>query len=232
MTASFPLAGAVASRLEHMARTGSTNADLRAQAGDAEAWPHLSVLITHDQAAGRGRLDRTWVAPAGSALAISVLIRHLPTAPTARGWIPLAAGAAMAAAVAEQLPGHDVAVKWPNDVLVDGFKICGILAEATTGAAVVGHAVLACSGVDALDPETTEVALALATVPVRVDQGVDDLLLGLPVEARTLTAVAGGALEDDPTLLVGVDRPLDSCHFPVFLSCVRRVSDREASSRP
>lgn len=141
MTASFPLAGAVASRLEHVARTGSTNADLRAQAGDAEAWPHLSVLITHDQAAGRGRLDRTWVAPAGSALAISVLIRHLPTAPTARGWIPLAAGAAMAAAIAEQLPGHDVAVKWPNDVLVDGFKICGILAEATTGAVVVGAGV-------------------------------------------------------------------------------------------
>ena len=51
--------------------------------------------------------------------------------------------------------------------------------------AVVRDAVLACSSVDALDPETTEVALALATVTVRVDQRVDDLLFGLAVQART-----------------------------------------------
>ncbi len=49
---------------------------------------------------GRGRLDRTWVAPAGAALAVSVLLRRLPVRPEARGWIPLAAGVAMADAVA------------------------------------------------------------------------------------------------------------------------------------
>src|SRR5690606_35515119 len=87
----------------------------------------------------------------------------------------------------------------------------------TLDEAVVRDAVLASSGVDALDPEATEVALALATVTVCVNQRVGDLLLGLAVEARTLTAVAGRALKDDATLLVGVYRPLDSCHFPVFL---------------
>ncbi len=56
--------------------------------------------------------------------------------------------------------------------------------------AVVGQAVLTRRRVDALDPETTEVALALATVVVRVDERVGDLLLGLAVEARPLTAVA------------------------------------------
>ncbi|WP_301111540.1 biotin--[acetyl-CoA-carboxylase] ligase [Microbacterium sp.] len=141
MTMDFPLAHAVAPRLEVPARTGSTNADLRAHAGDAVDWPHLSTIVTRDQTAGRGRLDRSWVAPEGSALAVSVLLRELPVDPAARGWVPLAAGLAMSNAVAAQLPEHEVTVKWPNDVLVDGRKICGILAEATVDAVVVGAGV-------------------------------------------------------------------------------------------
>ena len=79
--------------------------------------------------------------------------------------------------------------------------------------AVVREAVRTGRGVDALDPEATELALLGAAVAVRVDEGVGDLLLGLAVQARALAAVSGGALEDDPTLLVGVDGPLDSCQF-------------------
>src|SRR5215207_2163225 len=70
--------------------------------------------------------------------------------------------------------------------------------------AVVREAVLAARSVDALDPQAAEVALALAAVAVRVDERVGDLLLRLAVQARTLSAVTGGALEDDATLLVGV----------------------------
>ncbi|GAA5148512.1 biotin--[acetyl-CoA-carboxylase] ligase [Microbacterium pseudoresistens] len=137
----FPHASAAAGRLEVSASTGSTNADLLAHADDAENWPHLSVIVTRDQRAGRGRLDRQWVAPAGSALAVSVLLRAGEVPVAERGWIPLAAGAAMADAIAAQLPHVEVAVKWPNDVLVRGAddaerKICGILAEAR-GADVV-----------------------------------------------------------------------------------------------
>ena len=133
---SFPHSTAAAARLDVVASTGSTNADLRAHAGDVEGWPHLSAILTEDQVAGRGRLDRIWTAPAGSALALSVLLR-VPRVPLAeRGWIPLAAGLAMADAIAAQLPERSVGVKWPNDVLVGDRKICGILAEAT-GADVV-----------------------------------------------------------------------------------------------
>jgi hypothetical protein len=81
--------------------------------------------------------------------------------------------------------------------------------------AVVGEAVGARCGVDALDPQATEVTLAGAAVTVRVDEGVCDLLLGLAVEARTLPAVPLGALEDDPALLVSVDCSLYSCHCSV-----------------
>ncbi|MGW9112812.1 biotin--[acetyl-CoA-carboxylase] ligase [Microbacterium sp. NPDC055683] len=125
-----------------LAQTGSTNADLvRA----VDGWPHLGVLVTRDQRAGRGRLDRTWIAPPGAALAISVVLR-VPGLPlSARSWIPLAAGLAMRDAVAAQAPAHAVGVKWPNDVLVaDGGglrKICGILAEAAQDAVVVGAGV-------------------------------------------------------------------------------------------
>src|SRR6478735_1226075 len=87
---------------------------------------------------------------------------------------------------------------------------------------VVRHAVGAGRSVDALDPEATEVTLLRATVTVGVTQRVGDLLLGLAVEARPLTAVAAGALENDSTLLLGVDRPLHACHVntPSLLDAV------------
>src|SRR6478735_12082898 len=87
---------------------------------------------------------------------------------------------------------------------------------------VVGHAVGAGRGVDALDPEPTEVALLRAAVTVGVAQRVGDLLLGLAVQTRPLTAVTAGALENDPTLLMGVDRPLHACHVntPSLLDAV------------
>jgi len=136
----LPLTREVAARLDVLADVGSTNAVLRDEAGDVAGRPHLSVVLTTNQTAGRGRLDRAWTAPPGSALAVSVLLRRLPPVEV-RGWIPLAAGLAMAEAVAAQLPGHEVTVKWPNDVLVDGRKICGILAEASGDAVVVGAGV-------------------------------------------------------------------------------------------
>lgn len=145
--AGYPRTAAVSPRVQIAEATDSTNADVvAAVAADADAWPHLALLVTTDQRHGRGRLDRTWTAPAGTALAVSVVVRvpELPVA--ARGWIPLAAGYAMAEAVRTQLggAGHTVAVKWPNDVLVDGGKICGILAEAVPGhadAVVIGAGV-------------------------------------------------------------------------------------------
>ena len=126
----------------------STNTELVALAADPQL-PAFTTLITTDQTAGRGRLDRAWIAPAGTALAISVLVRTdapsgRPVGATALGWLPLAAGAAMSDAVGSVLPsGSRVGVKWPNDVQVDGHKVCGILSElvpasaASPGVAVV-----------------------------------------------------------------------------------------------
>lgn len=141
----YPLSAAVSPRLQVIDHTASTNADVvRAVMTTAEEWPHLSVLLTTDQTHGKGRVGREWTTPRGSALAVSTLVR-VPDLPVhARGWIPLIAGAAMAHAVSEQLGNQLIGLKWPNDVLVDGGKICGILAEVVPGqpdAVVVGAGV-------------------------------------------------------------------------------------------
>ncbi len=119
--------------VDWVSETTSTNTELvgRASTGTLES---LSALVTTNQTAGRGRLGRTWVAPPGSALAVSVFVR----ADRGLGWLPLLAGLAMTRAVRALLPGEPVALKWPNDVLVDDFKVCGILGEVVPGGAVIG----------------------------------------------------------------------------------------------
>ncbi|MDQ0613333.1 BirA family biotin operon repressor/biotin-[acetyl-CoA-carboxylase] ligase [Microbacterium sp. W4I4] len=168
----------VASSLVVLPECASTNAELRERAADAAAWPHLSVLLTDSQTAGRGRLDRTWSTPPGSALAVSVLLRDLPADAAAWGWIPLAAGVAMTDAVAAQLPGHRVGLKWPNDVLVDGRKICGILAEVSGGAVIVGTGINTAMSAEQL-PVPTATSFAALGVDVDADRLVADYLVGL-----------------------------------------------------
>lgn len=139
----FPLALAAAPLLETIDAVGSTNAEL-AERERRAAQPHGTALLTLDQTAGRGRLDRRWVAPPGTALAVSVLLAG-DLAPEALPWLPIVGGLAARDAVAAELPAATVTVKWPNDVLVGGAdgverKVAGVLAEvvAATGAVVLG----------------------------------------------------------------------------------------------
>jgi BirA family transcriptional regulator, biotin operon repressor / biotin---[acetyl-CoA-carboxylase] ligase len=120
--------------IEVTALTGSTNADLLAQA--AAGAPQGTVLVAEAQTAGRGRMGRTWVSPPRAALTFSVLLRPDAVPPRRRGWIPLLTGVAIASAVTAA--GLDARLKWPNDVLVGGRKLAGILAEQSAGAVVVG----------------------------------------------------------------------------------------------
>ena len=108
-----------------VSETGSTNADLlaAARAGAAEGL----VLVAETQTAGRGRLGRSWSSPPRAALAFSVLLRPVAVAPAARAWLPLLTGIAVAAALRAEA-GVTATLKWPNDVLVDGRKIAGIVA--------------------------------------------------------------------------------------------------------
>jgi BirA family biotin operon repressor/biotin-[acetyl-CoA-carboxylase] ligase len=98
--------------------------------------PEGVVAIADHQTAGRGRRGRDWVAPPGSSLLVSVLLRPA-LAPERTQLVSMACGVAMADAV-ERVAGFAPGVKWPNDLVVDDRKLAGILAEAEGSAVVVG----------------------------------------------------------------------------------------------
>ncbi len=120
--------------IEVVEGTGSTNADLLARALAGE--PEGTVLAAEEQRAGRGRMGRIWTSPPRAALTFSLLLK--PAVPPARrGWLPLLAGVAVAAAVT-RATGVGTGLKWPNDLLAADAKLAGILAEAAGNAVVVG----------------------------------------------------------------------------------------------
>ena len=164
----YPLSRSVVPELRLLAASPSTNSELLALAADP-AVPSFTAVLTLDQTAGRGRLDRTWVAPAGTALALSVLVRGALAHPLA-SWLPLLAGLTLAEALDEVAPGR-VQVKWPNDLLLDDRKVCGILIEVapSSGDAVVGSGLNLAQTVEQL-PVATATSLALAGVPLTPEQ--------------------------------------------------------------
>jgi BirA family transcriptional regulator, biotin operon repressor / biotin---[acetyl-CoA-carboxylase] ligase len=159
---------------------GSTNDVLAGLVREGDE-PHFSTVVTMNQTAGRGRLGRSWVAPEGKALAASVLLRPIlpsgsPLAPDALGWLPLIAGAAMSSSVDALIGGGRTGLKWPNDVQVDGLKVCGVLAELVpTSAVIVGTGVNLALDRDEL-PVATATSLTLAGVEGSVDELADLVL--------------------------------------------------------
>ena len=131
-------AGAVLSRIRVVAETGSTNADLLAAAptGAAEGdW-----LVAERQTAGRGREGRNWASPPGNLYA-STLVRLRPADPPATG-LALVAAVALDEAASAFLPGGaPLQLKWPNDLLLGGAKLAGILLERHGECVVAGFGV-------------------------------------------------------------------------------------------
>lgn len=118
--------------LDDVDSTNSEAARLGAQA------PHGTVIWADTQSAGRGRRGRTWYAVPGKSLCLSVLIRpsargaHVRIPQSAVSWIPLASAVGVAGGIAA-LTGITPQLKWPNDILVDGKKLGGLLCESLAG---------------------------------------------------------------------------------------------------
>lgn len=114
--------------------TGSTNADLlRAVTVEPKEWPDLSVLTAEYQTAARGRLDRSWEAPPLSSVSVSIVLRPVnaegrPLPTHTYSWLSLLGALALRQTLLETA-GLPAELKWPNDVLVRGRKIAGILAQ-------------------------------------------------------------------------------------------------------
>ena len=157
-------------RVHHQAETVSTNLDAR-------AGRHGDVFTTDHQTAGRGRLDHKWLSPPGTNLMMSVVLSVEGLAPEQAATLPLVAGLAVAKAISRLMVGdqdlrrktEDVKLKWPNDVLVNGKKIAGILCERNGDNVIVGIGVNV--GQTEFDKEIADRATSLAKVaPVSVSR--------------------------------------------------------------
>lgn len=105
---------------------GSTNTTLKEMA--LAGAPHGSLCLCDTQTAGKGRLGRSWISPAGQGLWCSLLLR--PDMPPDRApFLTLCAAMALAQALDEVCPEVQVRIKWPNDLVLKGRKCCGILTE-------------------------------------------------------------------------------------------------------
>ena len=156
----------------HHRRTDSTNARARELA--AAGAPHGTLVTAAEQTAGRGRQGRTWTAPPGRALLMSLVLRDWPRL------LPLAA----AVAVAERA-GEEATIKWPNDVLLPapsgegiGRKVAGILVEGRPqeGWMVLGIGLNVALRPDDFPPELRETAATLGREPEDVEPELKELL--------------------------------------------------------
>ena len=149
----------------HLRATSSTSDRARAlaQAGA----PHGTLVTAAEQSAGRGRQGRSWSAPAGRALLMSVVLRDPPDL------LPLAAGVAVA-----RVCGEGALIKWPNDVLLEDRKVAGILAEGRPqeGWAVLGIGINVALDLRDLPPELHATAATLGLAPADVPRVLDRLL--------------------------------------------------------
>lgn len=122
----------------HKVRTGSTNADIRLLAGQGAS--DGTLVTAEEQTDGRGRRGRSWQAKSGSSLLFSILLRpglQPDTAPQ----ITLLMAMAVTKAIRETC-GLDALIKWPNDVVAGGRKVCGILTEMDVSAGAIQHVIV------------------------------------------------------------------------------------------
>jgi len=129
-----------------------------------------AIAVAEEQTEGRGRLGRAWEAPAGTSVLVSVLL--LPAVEASRlPELSLVAGGAVAQAIAD-VTGLEPAIKFPNDVLIGGRKVAGILAESSEGRVVLGIGVNANQTLEQLPvdakTEPTSLRLELGTPVSRV----------------------------------------------------------------
>jgi BirA family transcriptional regulator, biotin operon repressor / biotin---[acetyl-CoA-carboxylase] ligase len=184
----------------HLRETTSTNDRARELA--ARGATHGTIVTAGAQTAGRGRQGRTWTAPAGSSLLVSLVLRAYD------GLLPLRAGLAVA-----DLAGPTARVKWPNDVLIGGRKVAGILAETrpTEGWAVLGIGLNAALDLNDLPTDLRATAATLGRTRGELDRVLEELLerltawLAAPVDEVLPALRARDALLDLPVAWNGGD---------------------------
>ncbi len=203
-------------------KLGSTNDEAaRLARGGA---PEGTLVVAEEQTSGRGRGGRRWLTPAGAALALSVVLRPHPDAATGAGLMTLGS-----LAVAEALAGEglEAEIKWPNDVLLGGRKVAGVLVEASWSGPALEFAVCG-------------IGLNVRPASVPRDQDIDypatcvEAALGRRVDRESLLlAVLAGLERWDPQL--GTEAWLQAVQSRLALAgsqvAIRTTGDQEITGR-
>lgn len=117
--------------------TDSTNLRIK-QAGD-EGAPHGTLAVADRQTAGRGRRGRTWESPAGSSIYMSILLRP-EIAPNKASMLTLVMALSVVEGIQECIGNdRDIQIKWPNDIIINGKKLAGILTEMSSQIDYINH---------------------------------------------------------------------------------------------
>lgn len=130
--------------------------------------PGPALVIADQQTAGRGRLGRSWLSVPGAAVLMSLVYPNAAHRPT-HDRVSMLAGVAVAEAVAELMPDVEVRLKWPNDVMVEGKKLAGILIETVRDAAVIGVGLNVLSPVET-DPSLRDIATSFEALGRPIDR--------------------------------------------------------------
>lgn len=129
----------IGERLECFEVIGSTNTTAMQMA--EEGAPHGTLIVADRQDNGKGRRGRGWVLPSGVAIAMSIVLKPEGMQPGNAPMLTLVSALAVVRAIREQT-GIDALVKWPNDIVIDGKKVCGILTEMSTQMDYINHIVV------------------------------------------------------------------------------------------
>ncbi len=215
-------------RIHHKTETVSTNLDAR-------GGRHGDVFTADCQTAGRGRLDHRWLSPPGVNLMMSAVLSVEELPPEQVATLPLVAGLAVSRGLSLFLPqGLSPLIKWPNDVLVDGRKIAGILCERHDDLVIIGIGV----NVDQEEfaREIAEKATSIALIAKKFEAGHHGRAGSSVGETRSVTSVRGEILRElDECYCLWRAKGFGAIHpliADIDFLCGRNVSVRQADGDP
>ena len=192
--------------------TDSTN--VQAAKAAAEGAPHGTLVTAEKQTAGRGRRGRTWESPAGKNLYFTLLLRP-QFGPEKASMLTLVMACSVGRTI-RQMTGLSCGIKWPNDIVVNGKKVCGILTEMSVGTDKIDHVLIGVGinvGLQEFTPELRDRATSLENET------------GCEVEREALLVAIMQAFEEDYELFAkwGGLRPLLDEYQSMLLNRDARV---------
>ncbi|MFW6414466.1 MAG: biotin--[acetyl-CoA-carboxylase] ligase [Verrucomicrobiota bacterium] len=195
--------------IHYLDQTASTNKTARQHAENGAT--HGTVIVTDHQTQGRGRLQRNWYSPAGANLYLSIILRP-PLPPMSAPSFSLLTGLAVRRACCGFAADQQIAIKWPNDIFINGKKTAGILADISAEQDCINHLIIGIGVNVNLESQNLPPALQETATSLKIETG-------RSINRPALAAAILDRLEElyDPWLKQGLTPFLDELHHSSLL---------------